>query len=194
MDCRQRVHGDLRAVEKLALRTQETGGQIRTDRHLALAAWTAPGRASRDLFPADLRATRVGGNQLTCEGQHSRSAGIGEESEVPDTDKAARQDVLRKAAQKLAGRKSHDALAVAMRVVSPEESDLFAIEGQQAMIADGNAMGVTSEVAKCLGRPAEGRFGIDDPVFLKQGIDEAGKAPSILELAVGPARQSFLCR
>jgi hypothetical protein len=76
---------------------------------------------------------------------------------VPDTDKAARQDVLRKAAQKLAGRKSHGALLVAVRVVSPEERDLFAIEGQQAMIADGDAMGITAEIAKCLSRPAEGR-------------------------------------
>ena len=87
---------------------------------------------------------------------------------MPDADKAARQDVLRKAAQKLAGRNSHDALLVAMRVVSPEESDLFAIEGQQAMIADGDAMRITAEIAKHLGRSAKGRFGIDNPLFLEQ--------------------------
>src|SRR5277367_3495383 len=89
---RQRVDGDLRAVEILALRTQQAGRRIRTDLHLAMAAWAAAGRASGDLVPADLRATRLGGNELTCEGQHRRSAGVGEESEMPDADKAARQD------------------------------------------------------------------------------------------------------
>ncbi len=113
---------------------------------------------------------------------------------MPDTDKAARQDVLRKAAQKLAGRKSHGALLVAVRVVSPEERDLFAIEGQQAMIADGDAMGITAEIAKCLSRPAEGRFGIDDPRFLEQRINEAGKVPTILEFGRRPGRQSFPLR
>jgi hypothetical protein len=46
--------------------------------------------------------------------------------------------VLCKAAQKLAGRKRHDALPVAVGVVSPEERDLFAIEGQQPMIETGD--------------------------------------------------------
>ena len=188
---RQRVDGDLRAVEELALRAQQTSREIRADLHLALAARTAPGRASRDLVPGDASATRFGADQLTGEGEHRRSTGVGEEAEVPDADETARQNVLREAAQKLAGRKSHSALLVAVGVVAPEERDLFAIEGQQAMVADGDAMGITAEIAKCLSRSAEGWFGIDDPVFLEQRIDEAGEAPSILEFGSRPGKAEF---
>ncbi len=49
---RQRVHGDLRAVEELALRAQLPSGEIRTDLHLTLAAWTAQVERAETSFRA----------------------------------------------------------------------------------------------------------------------------------------------
>jgi hypothetical protein len=55
-------------------------------------------------------------------------------------------------------------LFIAVRVILPAKRDLFAIEGQQAVIANGDAMGVPTEIAKhAAGRPKRW-FRVYDPV------------------------------
>jgi hypothetical protein len=91
--------------------------------------------------------------------------GTGKIAEVAYADEASRQDMLAKAAQELGCGESHDALLVAVGVVSPSEGHVVTIEAKQTLVADGHAMGVTAKVAKhALGLPKSG-LGIDDPVL-----------------------------
>ena len=61
---------------------------------------------------------------------------------------------------------------MAVRVVLPLKGDAFAIEGEQAMVADRDPMRVAPEIAQHGGRPTEGRLRVDDPVGLEERIDE----------------------
>jgi hypothetical protein len=70
--------------------------------------------------------------------------GIGKIAEVADADEASGQDVLAKAAQELGRGESHDALLVAVGIVSPSEGLVVTIEAKQTLVADGHAVGVTT--------------------------------------------------
>ena len=91
---------------------------------------------------------------------------------MANPNKPTRQYVLNKPPQKLGAIECHLALLVAARVVSPPESYLVTVEGQQPMIADGHAMRVAADVPKHLRWAAECRLCIDDPVFAEKRIDE----------------------
>ena len=43
------------------------------------------------------------------------------------------------------------------------------LEGYEAVVGDGNAMGVTGEIAEHMMGTAEGWLGVDDPVLTEQG-------------------------
>ena len=53
-------------------------------------------------------------------------------------------------------------------------------EGNEAMVGDGNAMGVAAEIAEDVMGAAEGWFGIDDPWLTEQGAQESGKGFLVL--------------
>ena len=67
-------------------------------------------------------------------------------------------------------------------LVSPAKGDVLAIEGQQAMVADGHAMGVAAQITEDLGRSSESRFGIDDPILFEKGAKKGGKLLRFLQL------------
>jgi hypothetical protein len=80
------------------------------------------------------------GKELSCESESGRAVRICQISKLPDADETAGQNVLGETAEELARRKGHLPLLVAMSVVLPPEGHALAIEGQQAVITDGNAM------------------------------------------------------
>jgi hypothetical protein len=43
------------------------------------------------------------------------------------------------------------------------------LESHEAVVGDGDAMGVTGEIAEHMMRTAEGWLGVDDPVLTEQG-------------------------
>ena len=98
--------------------------------------------------------------------------GVRQKPRLPDAHEAARQDVLDEATEKLHGRQRHRATLVAVGVVLPLEGDVVAVEGEQPVIADRDAMGIAPEIAQDGGRAPEGRLGVDDPVRLEEGVDE----------------------
>ena len=87
--------------------------------------------------------------------------------------------MLQESPQKFWCGKGHGAVVVAVSVVLPSESNLLAIEGEQPMIADGDSVSVASEIAKNRARSAQRRFGVDDPVLAKQGVEEGLKPARI---------------
>jgi hypothetical protein len=64
------------------------------------------------------------------------------------------------------GGNGHDLLFAAVRIVSPAEGDATVFEGHESMVGDGDAMGITGQVVENVLGAAEGRLGVDDPVFL----------------------------
>ena len=105
---------------------------------------------------------------MPAERQTGSAKAVGQEAEVADADEAFGQHVQKEAAQELGRAQSHHALLVAVGVILPAEGDAFSVEGQQAMIGDGDAMGVAAEIAQHLHGSAEGGLGIDDPVVAMQ--------------------------
>jgi hypothetical protein len=79
------------------------------------------------------------------------------------------------ATQELFGGDRHLALLAAVSVVLPAEGDVAVGHGQEAMIGDGDAVCVTSQVVEHILRSAEGAFAIDDPLLTKERSQERGK-------------------
>ena len=63
----------------------------------------------------------------------------------------------------------HAALLAAMGIVLPAEGDALAVEAEQAVVGDGDAMGIAAEIAQHLRRAAQGLLGIDHPVLAMHG-------------------------
>jgi hypothetical protein len=74
--------------------------------------------------------------------------------------------VLAKAAQELGSGERHDALLVAVGIVSPSEGHFVPIEAKQTLIADGHAVGIAAEIAQNVRGSTESRLGIDHPMML----------------------------
>ena len=142
MRCRSRGEG--REVERR---------EDRADDHRRAASRTGPRRGGVGRW-SSARSRRGSVRRRRCGEQgpregHARGAtGVGEKSRLPDADEAARQDVLDEAAQKLHGGERHRAALVAVGVVLPRKGDVVAIEGEQPVIADRDAMGIAPEIAQ----------------------------------------------
>ena len=138
-------------------------GKVGPDVHVGSATRAAPGSylGTRDGRIGLRWAFQVKASE--CE--QGRTVGTGEIAEVADADEASGQDVLAKAAQELGCGESHDALLVAVGIVSPSEGHVVTIEAKQTLVADGHAVGVTAKVTKhSFGLPKSG-LGKDDPVL-----------------------------
>ena len=88
---------------------------------------------------------------------------VGHKAEMSDANKPLREHVQQESADEFFGGDGHRALHVSMSVIPPAERDVVAVEGEQSMIGDGDAMRVTAEITQYLFGTAEGWFGIDDP-------------------------------
>ena len=113
---------------------------------------------------------------------------------MTDADEARGKHVEQEAAQELLHRQGHQTLLVTMRGVSPAKGDLAALEGDQAVIGDGHAVGVAAEITENIFGATEGRFAVDHPVVTEEGAEEGSESlrfrqklevPVEAELAVG---------
>ena len=119
----------------------------------------------------------VGGNceQLEAEWQQRSASPVGEEAEVADAHKPARQQVEQEAAQELVDGQSQQALLVGVGGVSPAEGDVALLQGDESAVGDSDAVSVAAEIAQRVLWSAEGRLGIDDPVVSEQGSEPCGE-------------------
>src|SRR5260370_32501425 len=101
-----------------------------------------------------------------------RSIAVGQQAVAADAHEAFWQYMQEKAAEEVHGVESHDALLGAMGIIAPEEADAVSVEGGDAVVADGHAMGVAAEVTQHVFRSAEGRLGVDVPVLVFQLLDQ----------------------
>lgn len=125
--------------------------------------------------------------QGACQRQQLLAEAVRQQAVVADADEAFGQDMQEEAAQELPGFESHDALPVAVGIIAPAETDLLSIEGGEAMVGDGHAVGITAEIAQHMSRAAEGRLGVNEPFFLAKLGDQLLEPCRITEIGSGAA-------
>jgi|SRR5215472_15859314 len=69
----------------------------------------------------------------------------------------------------------HALFLISMSVILPEESDLVVVKGQKAVVADGDAMGVASQISQHVVRATKRPLGVDDPFLAKKWPQECVK-------------------
>jgi len=104
----------------------------------------------------------------------------GEQAVMADLDEAFGEDMEDEASKKLVGRES-DLVRTACA-----KGDAVLVEGDEAVIADADTMGVLAEVAKDLLLVAEGRLAVDDPPDTLELVTESPEAVVIGEGGGGP--------
>jgi hypothetical protein len=83
---------------------------------------------------------------------------------------------------KLVGLEGHGLLTVMVGIIPPEEGNLAVLEGEEAVITDGDSMGISAEVLKDPLGAIEGRFAVDDPLFPVEMPPEGFEVCGILEM------------
>jgi hypothetical protein len=119
--------------------------------------------------------------QTLTEGEESGAPAVGEESEGADADKAAGQNMEQETAQELLRREGHHSLVISVGIILPAESHLVVLEGDEAVVGDGDAMSVAGEIAENVMGAAERRLGVDDPVLTEQGAQEGTEGFLVLQ-------------
>jgi hypothetical protein len=136
---------------------------------------------------------RAGGEQRATVDQFLSANPIGEEAEVTDADQSGRQHVEQEAADELDRIQGHDLGAGMVRVVFPVEADVAVFHRSKAVIGDGDAMSVASQILEHASWATEGRLDVNDPFELggcfTQGL-ERGRLGQIAKLA-GEVKLAF---
>ena len=107
--------------------------------------------------------------------QRLTAVAVGKQSEVADLDEAGRQDMEQKAADELDRIEGHDAAAVVVPGVAPAKAHLAVVEAEEPSVGDGDPMRVAGQVLQHMFGSAEGRLGIDHPLFSAQGTEQRVK-------------------
>lgn len=88
---------------------------------------------------------------------------VGEEAEIADLGESLGKHVDEEAPDEFVGVESHGSGAVVLFAILPVKGHLAVLKRQQAVVGNGDAVGIAAEVVEDLRRTSEGRFGIDDP-------------------------------
>ena len=100
---------------------------------------------------------------------------VTEPTEVADAHEARGQAMQQEAADELGSIEGHDPLLVVVAIILPAERDVSLFACEQAMIGDGDVVGVTAEIRQHLGGTTEGGVGIDDPCGVATAVEQAGE-------------------
>jgi hypothetical protein len=136
--------------------------------HATAAAWTSRlagiGGGGRLVFRF------CNGEQLTrtCDVVGARA--FGEQAVVADAVEAFWQHVDEEAADEIVRAERHAFVSIAAldAIVLPLESDILLIEGDQAAVGDGNAVGIARKISQHGLGSAERALCVDDPLGLAQ--------------------------
>ena len=72
-------------------------------------------------------------------------------------------------------------MLAAVGIILPAESHVLLIEGQQAVIGNGHAMGIATEIAQHLQGTAESGLSVDHPVVAVQAANQLRELPGVGE-------------
>ena len=109
----------------------------------------------------------VGMSELTCTDELARDGTGRPKAEVTDLDEASGKDMEEEAADEFLDGERDDLGVLAA------EGDVGFRQGAEALIGDGDAMGIAAEIAEDLAGTGKRPLGIDDPFFLVEGVEES---------------------
>ena len=98
---------------------------------------------------------------------------VGEKAVVADTHESRGENVEKETPNEFHGAQRHDAFSVALGVILPAEADFSALERLDTLVGDSDSVRVAGEIFEHLGGTAERRLGVDDPLFVSQGLEQA---------------------
>ena len=101
---------------------------------------------------------------------------------MTDADIARRQNMKKEPSDKLIGLEGHRLLTVLVGIIPPSEGNLAVLDCADAVIADGDPVGISAEVLKGPLGAIEGGFAIDDPLFTVQMPPERPEVSGVLEM------------
>src|SRR5215472_2429528 len=127
------------------------------------------------------------GEQQSGQSEVLVSEAVGEQAVVTDADETPGEHMEEEAAQELTCSELHGALLSVVGIVLPAEGDLFAVEGQQAVVGDGDAVGIAAEITQHLLGSSQGLLGIYDPGLTIEWAHQTQELLPILVLG----RRSF---
>jgi len=107
------------------------------------------------------------GQQVATHCELIGAMAVGQEAVVTDALETRGQGVLQEEADELLGGHGHH-LAKRVTVVSPGKRDMAVLEGEQAVVADRDAVGIAAEIFQHVSRSPERGFGIHDPLFVPE--------------------------
>jgi hypothetical protein len=76
----------------------------------------------------------------------------------------------------------HGLFTVIVCIISPQKRNITILVGKDAIIADGDPVGISAEVLKNTFGAAEGRFAIDDPLLFIELFSEDLEVAWLLEM------------
>ena len=121
---------------------------------------------------------------------------VGEEAGLTDAVEASRQGVQQEAADEFLGVEGQRPLPSAVAVVAPAEGDLAAVNRDDAVVGDGDTVGVAAEVVEDLLGATEGPLGVDHSFGLAQLGQEALEGDGVaqhlegaMQLQLAPAKE-----
>ena len=98
---------------------------------------------------------------------------------MADAFEGRRDGVEKEAADEFVGIQGHDFLFVVVLAIAPGEGDMRVGDVKDAMVGNGDAVGVAANVVENDAGTGERFFGVDDPVFFVEGGDQRLKRPGI---------------
>ena len=143
------------------------------DDHATTAAWTAR-LAGIDSGLGRLALRFCSGEQLTNACDVAGAGAFGEQALVADAVQAFWQHVDEEAADELVCAERHLLVSIAAvdAIIFPLEGDAALVEGNQAAVGDGDAVGVARQIGQHRLGSAEWPFCVDDPLRLVQRRQE----------------------
>lgn len=109
---------------------------------------------------------------------------------------AIRQGRLEKPADELIGVECHELGFAVVAIILPAEGNRLRGNFGDPGICDGDAVSIAAEISEHLGWPAEGRFGIDDPLDLAQRaqlLGEGIRLSNVRQITEGVNLASLKC-
>src|SRR5271167_3762891 len=114
----------------------------------------------------------------------ARTMAIAEEAVVPDAVKPVRQYMDQEAADELPGLEGHGLLTVVIPVILPAEADLAVLHGDQAVVGDGDAVGIPPDIVEDLCRSGERPLRVDDPVDVPGRCQITAECGGLMQMTV----------
>lgn len=89
---------------------------------------------------------------------------VGKEPKMANAGERDRERVEKKSAEEFVGMKGHDFGVAGITIIFPAERDVIIGDLGQAVVRNGDAVGVAAQITEDMVRPAKRRFGVDNPV------------------------------